>query len=82
MEHDLKIWPQHYHAVKYRQKRVELRFDDRDYREADILCLREWDPETKEFVGSEPIRVRVTHVTRNCPQLAEGCVALSFYPIS
>lgn len=42
--HELKCWPEHFAAVRRREKLFEVRFNDRDYRAGDTLILREWIP--------------------------------------
>src|SRR5690606_31358466 len=42
--HELKCWPEHFAAVRRREKTFEVRFNDRDYRAGDTLILREWIP--------------------------------------
>lgn len=44
MIHELKTWPAPFIAIANGRKRHELRKADRDFREGDILRLREWDP--------------------------------------
>jgi len=63
MLHDLKIWPEFFDAVCDGRKRAELRKNDRDYQDGDILNLREWDPRAERYTG-RGITVRVTHVQR------------------
>lgn len=45
--HDLKSWPQFFRDVVRGAKTVEMRLNDRNYHEGDILVLREWDPPSK-----------------------------------
>lgn len=40
--HDLKCWPGPFEEMRVGRKRFEYRKNDRDYREGDILHLREW----------------------------------------
>lgn len=42
--HNLKTWPEYWHSIANGLKTFELRFNDRDYKEGDILVLREWVP--------------------------------------
>ncbi len=44
MNHELKIWPQFYHAVREGKKNFEVRKNDRAYQAGDSVSLREWDP--------------------------------------
>ena len=61
--HDLKIWPQYFDAVSDGKKRAELRKNDRDYQEGDVLNLREFDPKTDRYTG-RCVTAVVTHVQR------------------
>jgi hypothetical protein len=51
MKHQLKTWPKHFHEVKARRKQFELRKNDRDFHEGDILELLEYDPDRKVYTG-------------------------------
>ena len=45
-QHLLKTWPPYFREVKANRKTFELRRNDRDFRQGDILVLVEFDPET------------------------------------
>lgn len=47
--HELKTWPAAFAAVKAGTKRHEIRANDRDYAEGDVVVLREWDPTPFNF---------------------------------
>lgn len=49
--HNLKCWPEYFRAIKDGRKTFEVRLNDRDFREGDILCLEEYDPDKKEYTG-------------------------------
>lgn len=46
-----KIWAEYFDAVASGKKRYELRLNDFDVQEGDILVLREWDKVKKEYTG-------------------------------
>jgi ASC-1-like (ASCH) protein len=46
-----KIWPEYFGAVVSGKKKFELRLNDFDVNEGDVLILEEWDPKTKEYTG-------------------------------
>jgi len=56
-----KIWPEYFEAVNSGKKKFELRLDDFEVKEGDILILEEWNPKTREYTGrkTEKKAVRV-----------------------
>ncbi|MFA5124876.1 MAG: DUF3850 domain-containing protein [Patescibacteria group bacterium] len=56
-----KIWPQYFSAVTSGKKKYELRLNDFEVREGDILVLEEWDPLTEKYTGRS-IEKTVTYV--------------------
>jgi ASC-1-like (ASCH) protein len=58
-----KIWPEYFEAVASGRKNCELRLDDFEIKEGDILVLEEWDPQTKEYSGRKVERL-VSHVAK------------------
>ena len=48
-----KIWPEYFQQVLDGKKTFELRLNDFEINEGDILVLKEWDPNTKEYTGRE-----------------------------
>lgn len=53
MEHELKTWPFYFDLMWRGAKTFELRRDDRPYANDDTLCLREWDPDLKDYTRRE-----------------------------
>ena len=49
MKHELKIHPKYYRAVLLGLKKVEIRLNDRNYQEGDLLILNEFDPKTEKY---------------------------------
>ena len=48
--HKIKILPIYYDYVREARKTFEVRKNDRDYKNADIVTLQEWD---QEYTGRE-----------------------------
>lgn len=63
MKHEKKIWPEYFNKIIDGKKTFELRLADWHCDEGDILVLKEWDPETKEYTGRE-IEKEVTYVLK------------------
>ena len=49
--HELKILPEYYDAVRVGDKRFEIRKNDRNFKNGDVLRLKEWDGE--KYTGEE-----------------------------
>lgn len=71
--HRLKIQPKYLVAQVDGRKQFEVRFNDRDYNEGDILILNEW--ENGNYTGVF-ICVKVTYVLDNFIALKDGSVVL------
>jgi hypothetical protein len=52
--HYLKTWPVFYGSVALGKKSFEVRNDDREFEEGDILVLLEWDPKLAAEHPSNP----------------------------
>lgn len=60
VEHDLKCWPPYFNDVHSGAKPFEIRKADRDYRVGDVLLLREWRPDWRDYTG-RTVRKRITY---------------------
>lgn len=56
-----KIQPKYFDAILSGKKKCELRLNDFDIAEGDILVLEEWDGEPRKFTGRK-LEKQVTHV--------------------
>lgn len=53
MKIEKKIWPEYFEKVLNGDKTFELRLNDFEINQGDILILKEWSPETKDYTGRE-----------------------------
>lgn len=51
MKIEKKVWPEYFKRILDGSKTFELRLNDFDISEGDIIILKEWDPETKNYTG-------------------------------
>lgn len=51
--HVLKCWPESFDRIVSGAKRFEIRYDDRGYKDGDILHLRRYDPTREVYTGRE-----------------------------
>ncbi|MEG0678930.1 MAG: ASCH/PUA domain-containing protein [Carnobacterium sp.] len=72
-KHELKIEPKYFEAVKDGRKKFEIRKNDRNFQEGDILVLLEYDKYYEAFTG-EKITVEITYSTDYAQQ--DGYVVL------
>jgi hypothetical protein len=82
--HKLKIWPEHFRAVRLGNKKCELRRADRDFRVGDSLMLVEFDPREDRLTGAYQC-CEITHITKgeDVPRaLLDGFVILSIDHVS
>ncbi len=48
-----KTWPEYFEKILNGDKTFELRLNDFEIEEGDMLILKEWDPKTKKYTGRE-----------------------------
>ncbi|HBP01095.1 MAG: hypothetical protein UY41_C0001G0003 [Candidatus Moranbacteria bacterium GW2011_GWE1_49_15] len=51
MRIEKKTWPEYFQLILDGKKTYDMRLADFKCKEGDVLVLREWDPETKEYSG-------------------------------
>lgn len=51
MKIEKKVWPAFFEKIVTGEKKIELRLGDFECKPEDILVLREWDPDIKEYTG-------------------------------
>lgn len=78
--HELKAWPHFFKEIVSGEKTCELRKDDRGYEVGDLLILREWNPNTKEYTG-HAVGAYITHIIRINELPADLKSAMGLNPI-
>ncbi len=51
MRIEKKVWPEYFQQIVDGKKTFELRLNDFDISEGDILILKEWDPSIRDYTG-------------------------------
>ncbi len=57
---DKKTWPEYFERILKGEKTYDVRLADFECEKGDILVLKEWDPNKKEYTGRE-IEKEVTY---------------------
>lgn len=63
MKIEKKIWPKYFQKILDGDKTFELRLADFECKLGDILVLREWIPDTKQYTG-RMLEKEVTYVIK------------------
>ncbi|OGM29504.1 hypothetical protein A2630_00730 [Candidatus Woesebacteria bacterium RIFCSPHIGHO2_01_FULL_44_10] len=58
-----KVWPKYFEAILRGDKTFEIRLADFGCNKGDVLVLREWDPERKDYTG-RTIDKKVTYIVK------------------
>ena len=58
----MKSWPEFFEEILRGRKTHDLRRNDRDFREGDVLVLKEYDPRQGKYTGRS-CNVEVTYIT-------------------
>ena len=58
-----KVWPEFFEEILNGSKKYELRLADFECSKGDILVLKEYNPETKEYSGRE-LEKEVTYISK------------------
>ena len=63
MKIEKKVLPEYFEKIISGEKTFELRLADWDCNIGDVLLLKEWDPNTKEYTGRQ-IEKEITYVLK------------------
>ena len=81
MKHKLKTWPVFFWDVATGGKTFEIRKNDRDFKVGDQLILQEYDPDKKEYTGTEySVMVDYTICLDELPGIPEKLIGMSVTP--
>ena len=56
MRHEKKVWSEWFQAILDGKKHYELRLADWECQPGDVLVLKEWDQNKKQYTGRELIK--------------------------
>lgn len=79
VQHELKIWPEHFAAVQDGSKPFEIRRNDRGFQVGHVLRLREFDNERGIYTGRECRRL-ITYITAFQQPLGNVVLGLAACP--
>ena len=79
MIHALKEHPEHFNNVISGKKTFEVRKNDRDFHEGDLLALNEYDPEKKEYTGRSCL-VHIDYILDDKQYCLPGHIVMSVKP--
>ena len=79
MIHALKEHPEHFNNVISGKKTFEIRKNDRDFHENDLLALNEYDPEKKEYT-SRSCLVYIDYILDDKQYCLPGHIVMSVKP--
>lgn len=74
--HELKTLPEYFQSIKMGKKNFEIRFNDRNFKISDVLCLREYDNNIGAYTGAE-LFVKVDYILDKFGGLVDGFVIMS-----
>jgi hypothetical protein len=74
--HELKCWQEYFPLMINGRKAFEIRRADRDYQAGDVLDLREWNKDLRQYTGNRAA-ARVIAVYHQLPGLEAGFCAMT-----
>lgn len=76
MEHKLKAWPVFFEPIWNKEKKFEIRKNDKDFVINDILRLQEWLKNDSCYTGRE-ITATITYILRDFGCLKDKWIIMS-----
>lgn len=79
--HRLKTWPEHFRNLRDGFKTFEVRENDRDFREGDVLALQEWDPKPGLYTAATPLLRGVAFLLDISDRCLKPTVVMGLQPV-
>jgi hypothetical protein len=79
-QHTLKILPEYFEAVLQGRKTFEVRNNDRDYKESDMVLLMEFDGKETGYTGRSKLFM-IGYILEKYPVLEKDFVVFSLLPV-
>ncbi len=76
IHHELKTWPEYFKVIMSGIKRFEIRKNDRDFKVGDFLILKEFDPKTNTYSGSQ-VKCKILYILDDPKFVKKGFVIMS-----
>lgn len=83
--HKLKCWPEYFVEVLIGRKTFEIRKNDRDFKQGDILFLQEWNPLIGAYTGRSITKLAgfiMYSDNKDFGSVADGYCCISLLPMS
>lgn len=74
--HELKCWPEYFDLCLSAVKTFEIRLNDRNYKQGDIIFMREWNPDTSQYTG-RCAYFGIGYVLEDYPALKENYIVMA-----
>ena len=79
MQHEVKILPKYFERILMKEKKFELRKNDRNFQVGDIVILREFDNVNNKYTG-RTLNTEITYILKDCSEygLMDGYCIFGF----
>jgi hypothetical protein len=76
--HNIKCINPYFNHINFGAKQFEVRLNDRNYQNRDIVVLEEYLPETSKYTGRY-VMVKISYVLKEFDGLKKGYCVFGFY---
>ncbi len=75
-KHELKTWTKYFIPIWRKEKKFDVRYNDKNFQKGDILYLNEFDPIINEYLG-RCIECKVIYILDDPKFVLEGYIIMS-----